>query len=117
MKSLRPLLAGFLFAASLATAAPRMISFEYPNCYSCHVAVQGRGLLNARGRGIDIEQSYSELDATAALLGSILNPEFNNLIKIPQIFQARVLFQLSFVISIFYSFVSLSLMSETTARA
>ena len=78
MKKLRPLLAGLLLAAPLATAAPRMISFEYPNCYSCHVAVQGRGLLNARGRGIDIEQSYSELDATAALLGALENPEFND---------------------------------------
>ncbi len=78
MKKLRPLLAGLLFAAPLAMAAPRMISFEYPNCYSCHVAVQGRGLLNARGRGIDIEQSYSELDATAALLGALVNPEFND---------------------------------------
>ena len=78
MKKLRPLLAGLLLAAPLATASPRMISFEYPNCYSCHVAVQGRGLLNARGRGIDIEQSYSELDATAALLGALVNPEFND---------------------------------------
>lgn len=78
MKILRPLLASLLLPASLSTAAPRMISFEYPNCYSCHVAVQGRGLLNARGRGIDIEQSYSELDSTAALLGAMVNPEFND---------------------------------------
>lgn len=65
-------------APSIVMAAPRMVSFEYPNCYSCHVAVQGRGLLNGYGRGIDIEQSYSQFDATAAALGSLLNPEFND---------------------------------------
>ena len=50
-------------------SAPRMISYEYPNCISCHVSVQGRGLLNAYGRGIDLAQSYSQLDYTGLILG------------------------------------------------
>ncbi|HJT81818.1 MAG TPA: hypothetical protein VJ719_11525 [Chthoniobacterales bacterium] len=52
-----------------STAAPRMIAYGYPNCISCHVSVQGRGLLNSYGRGIDIAQSYSKKDLTALLLG------------------------------------------------
>ena len=46
-----------------------MISYGYPSCVSCHVSVQGRGLLNSYGRGIDIAQSYSKKDFTALLLG------------------------------------------------
>src|SRR5439155_16174128 len=40
-----------------------------PNCISCHVSVQGRGLLNSYGRGIEIAQSYSKKDLTAILFG------------------------------------------------
>ena len=54
-----------------AAAAPRMISFGYPNCVSCHVAPQGRGLLSAYGRGIDIAQSWSQVDITGVLLGKV----------------------------------------------
>jgi hypothetical protein len=46
-----------------------MISYGYPSCISCHVSVQGRGLLNSYGRGIEIAQSYSKTDLTAKLLG------------------------------------------------
>ena len=46
-----------------------MISYGYPSCASCHVSVQGRGLLNSYGRGIDAAQSYSKRDLTAFLLG------------------------------------------------
>jgi len=52
-----------------AQATPRMISYGYPNCISCHVSVQGRGLLNTYGRGIEIAQSYSKKDLTAILFG------------------------------------------------
>ncbi len=54
-----------------------MVSFDYPDCYSCHVAVQGRGLLNHTGRGMDMEQSLSQTDATGALLGYLLDPKYN----------------------------------------
>ena len=71
------LLAGaFLLAAATdAQATPRMISYGYPNCISCHVSVQGRGLLNSYGRGIDIAQSYSKKDYTALLFGQTGNSE------------------------------------------
>lgn len=46
-----------------------MISYGYTSCVSCHVSVQGRGLLNSYGRGIDIAQSYSKKDFTALLFG------------------------------------------------
>lgn len=58
-----------LLAAPHAEATPRMISYGYPNCMACHVSVQGRGLLNTYGRGIDMAQSYSKKDYTALLLG------------------------------------------------
>ena len=51
-----------------------MISYGYPNCISCHVAVQGRGLLNSYGRGIDIAQSYSHEDYTARIFGRSPEP-------------------------------------------
>lgn len=52
-------------------AHPRMIAYEYTNCVQCHVSPQGRGLLNAYGRGIDMEQSLSPIDFTGRALGSI----------------------------------------------
>ena len=52
-----------------------MISFGYKNCVSCHFSPQGRGLLNAYGRGIDSAQSYSKKDFTAMLLGRPSNSE------------------------------------------
>jgi hypothetical protein len=58
-----------LLTATRAQATPRMISYGYPSCISCHVSVQGRGLLNSYGRGIEIAQSYSKKDLTAILLG------------------------------------------------
>lgn len=58
-----------LVALARADATPRMISYGYTSCVSCHVSVQGRGLLNSYGRGIDIAQSYSKKDFTAMLLG------------------------------------------------
>jgi hypothetical protein len=58
-----------------AHAQPRMISYGYPNCLACHVSVQGRGLLNSYGRGIDIAQSCSKKDLTAILLGRMGNTE------------------------------------------
>jgi hypothetical protein len=66
-------LCGVLALAMMATAsmhaAPRMISYGYPNCISCHVSVQGRGLLNSYGRGIDSAQSLFPSDVTAGILG------------------------------------------------
>jgi hypothetical protein len=61
-----------------ASAAPRMISYGYPNCIACHVSVQGRGLLKAHGRGIDIEQSLSDVDLTGELLGRLIDPKYAN---------------------------------------
>jgi hypothetical protein len=60
-----------LFALGTAPVqgTPRMISYGYPNCMSCHISVQGRGLLNSYGRGIDLAQSYSKKDFTALLFG------------------------------------------------
>src|SRR5262245_26634830 len=58
-----------LLGTNAAYATPRMISYGYPSCISCHVSVQGRGLLNSYGRGIEVAQSYSKLDVTAMLLG------------------------------------------------
>jgi hypothetical protein len=58
-----------LSGTNVAHATPRMISYGYPNCISCHVSVQGRGLLNTYGRGIEVAQSYSKADFTAMLLG------------------------------------------------
>src|SRR5262245_44662166 len=34
-----------------------MVRLGYPNCVSCHVNPQGRGILNAYGKGIDEAQS------------------------------------------------------------
>lgn len=53
-----------------------MIAYEYTNCIQCHVAPQGRGLLNGYGRGIDMEQSLSQVDLTGRALGAIINPSF-----------------------------------------
>ena len=55
-----------------------MISYGYPNCVSCHVSVQGRGLLTPYGRGIDIAQSFSQVDATGALLAKLLHGDYNS---------------------------------------
>lgn len=68
-------LAALLPAARLA-AHPRMIAYEYTNCIQCHISPQGRGLLNGYGRGIDMEQSLSQVDLTARALGAIINPSF-----------------------------------------
>ena len=74
------LIASFLGFARPASVqgAPRMISYGYPNCVSCHVSVQGRGLLTPYGRGIDIAQSLSQVDATGALLGKLFHGDFNS---------------------------------------
>jgi hypothetical protein len=53
-----------------------MISYDYPNCIACHVSVQGRGLLNSYGRGIDIAQSYSQRDFTGLFLGRLIDPRY-----------------------------------------
>ena len=55
-----------------------MISYDHPNCISCHVSVQGRGLLNRYGRGIDIEQSYSDADLTGRALGYLLDAKYGS---------------------------------------
>lgn len=62
-----------LLATAHVQGTPRMISYGYPNCMSCHVSVQGRGLLNSYGRGIDLAQSYSKKDLTALLFGRMGN--------------------------------------------
>lgn len=56
-------------------ATPRMVSYGYPSCVSCHFAPQGRGLLNSYGRGIDVAQSYSKKDFTALLFGKPADPD------------------------------------------
>ena len=66
---------GLILATTSAEATPRMISYGYPNCISCHVSVQGRGLLNGYGRGIEMAQSYSKKDFTAMLFARIGNQE------------------------------------------
>lgn len=63
------LLAALVAMASHAEAATRMISYGYTSCVSCHESVQGRGLLNSYGRGIDIAQSSSRKDIAAWLAG------------------------------------------------
>jgi hypothetical protein len=68
----------FLLLSAQVQATPRMISYSYPNCISCHVSPQGRGLLNSYGRGIDIAQSYSKKDFTAMLFGRSGNSEDPN---------------------------------------
>ena len=62
-----------MLATMQVAANPRMISYGYPNCISCHVSVQGRGLLSSYGRGIEIAQSYSQADLTGLMLGSLMN--------------------------------------------
>jgi hypothetical protein len=62
-----------VLGTNVAHATPRMISYGYPNCISCHVSVQGRGLLNSYGRGIEVAQSYSKANLTAMLLGRRTN--------------------------------------------
>lgn len=71
------LVLGFIRPAAVQ-GAPRMISYGYPNCVSCHVAPQGRGLLTPYGRGIDIAQSFSQADVTAQLLGKMFHGDFNS---------------------------------------
>ena len=72
---LLPVLLALLPGARLV-AHPRMIAYEYTNCVQCHVAPQGRGLLNGYGRGIDMEQSLSPVDMTGRALGAIMDPKF-----------------------------------------
>lgn len=67
----------FLWLAASIQAHPRMVSFDYPDCRSCHVAVQGRGLLNGLGRSVDREQSLSQTDATGVLLGILIDPKYS----------------------------------------
>jgi hypothetical protein len=62
-----------LLGTNIVHATPRMISYGYPSCISCHVSVQGRGLLNSYGRGIEVAQSYSQTNWTAMLLGRRTN--------------------------------------------
>ena len=62
-----------LLGTNIVHATPRMISYGYPSCISCHVSVQGRGLLNSYGRGIEVAQSYSQTNWTAMLLGRRAN--------------------------------------------
>ena len=77
----RSLLLQFLFVLAMLPCAqlaahPRMIAYDYQNCIQCHVAPQGRGLLNSYGRGIDMEQSLSQQDFTGRALGAILDPKY-----------------------------------------
>ncbi len=65
-----------LSGAGRLNAAPRMVSFKYNNCVACHVSPQGRGLLKPYGRGIDIDQSYSDRDFTAEALGRLVDPKY-----------------------------------------
>jgi len=67
----------FLLFAPSSQAHPRMVSFDYPDCRYCHVAVQGRGLLTGMGRSVDMEQSLSPTDATGWLLGALIDPKYN----------------------------------------
>lgn len=64
------------FSGGRLAAHPRMISYDYTNCIQCHVAPQGRGLLNSYGRGIDMEQSLSQEDYTGRALGALLDPKY-----------------------------------------
>lgn len=64
-----------LVALARVDATPRMISYGYTSCVSCHISAQGRGLLNSYGRGIDIAQSYSKKDFTAMLFGQAATSE------------------------------------------
>ncbi len=80
---LRRALPGLALAAILAlvpvsrvAAHPRMISYGHVNCISCHVAPQGRGLLKPYGRGIDMEQSLSDIDVTGRILGAMLDAKY-----------------------------------------
>ena len=69
--------AGFaLLPAARVDAHPRMISYGHTSCIACHVSVQGRGLLKGYGRGIDMEQSLSDLDFTAQALGKIIDAKY-----------------------------------------
>jgi hypothetical protein len=65
-----------LTAAAELIAAPRLISDRTPSCVTCHVAPQGRGLLNSYGRGIDIDQSFSQRDFTGEILGHFVDPKY-----------------------------------------
>ena len=53
-----------------------MISYDYPNCVSGHVSVQGRGLLNKYGRGIDREQSLFDSDISARAMSQSLGEKY-----------------------------------------
>jgi hypothetical protein len=76
--SFRVLLVLWLAPLSLARveAHPRMIAYGHSNCVSCHVAPQGRGLLNRYGRGIDMEQSLSDVDVTGRIMAALLDPKY-----------------------------------------
>ena len=65
-----------VFAGRHCEAHPRMVSYDFPNCVSCHVSVQGRGLLNKYGRGIDMEQSLSDADISARALSQSLGEKY-----------------------------------------
>ena len=71
-------LASLFLGSVTLQAAPRMISYQYPNCVSCHISPQGRGLLRPYGRGIDMDQSLSDADVTGALLGKILGGDYGD---------------------------------------
>src|SRR4029453_15285456 len=62
-----------LLGTNIVHATPRMISYGYPSCISCHVSVQGRGFLNSFGGGIEGAQSFSQTNWTAILLGRRTN--------------------------------------------
>ena len=64
------------FPVTDCEAHPRMISYDFPNCVSCHVSVQGRGLLNKYGRGIDIEQSLYDADFSARGVSYFLGEKY-----------------------------------------
>lgn len=52
-----------IWIPEFTSAAPRMISYQYPSCVSCHISPQGRYLLNEYGAGIDEAQSFRASEA------------------------------------------------------
>ena len=69
-------IAAGLVPATECEAHPRMVSYDFPNCVSCHVSVQGRGLLNKYGRGIDMEQSLYDADFSARAMSQALGEKY-----------------------------------------
>ena len=57
------------------SAAPRLANDGALSCVACHVAPQGRGLLNRYGRSVDMDQSFSDRDFTGEIMG-LLDPKF-----------------------------------------